>query len=88
MGLQRAIAIRSSEDVSGLGAPLVPLQSPGLALNAAVAADVGQGIGKHTELPLNPDGLGSACLYWALNAVLHRILTYVYIIYNLYNMSI
>ena len=62
MGLQRAIAIRSSEDVSGLGAPLVPLQSPGLALNAAVAADVGQGIGKHTELPLNPDGLSMPVL--------------------------
>ena len=62
VGLQRAIAIRSSEDVSGLGAPLVPLQSPGLALNAAVAADVGQGIGKHTDLPLNPDVLSMPVL--------------------------
>ena len=41
---------------------LVPLQSPGLALNAAVAANVGQGIGKHTDLPLNPDVLSMPVL--------------------------
>ena len=29
-----------------------------------------------------------ACLYWAHNAVLHRILTYVYIIFNFHNISI
>ena len=50
--LQRAIAIRSSEDVSGLGAPLVPLQSPGLALNAAVAADVGHEAGSLVLKPM------------------------------------